>query len=295
VISALLNEAGFEYIHEKTEHRDHAMMLAEKYIKDGFRKIIVVGGDGTMNEVINGIFRQDKCPTTEITVGMIMVGTGNDWGRMYYLKEKYKKAVKIIKKQRLFIQDAGVVKYYDGPAQKERYFINIAGLGYDAFVAMLTNQVKDKGGGGPLAYLVNLLKGLFQYHHNYLEIEVEGERVYKGRVFSMSVGICKYNGGGMMQLPFAVPDDGLFDVTIFKDVTKMTVIRHIKKLYAGTFTELPFVQIHRGKTISIISTTRDQAYLETDGESLGHSPFSFEVVPKSIKIITGKKWISEQV
>ena len=292
VISALLTGAGLDYVHEFTERREHAMMLAEKYINDGFRKIIVVGGDGTMNEVINGIFRQDKCPTTEVTIGMIMVGTGNDWGRMYRLKEKYKKAVKIIKKQRLFIQDTGVVKYFDGTTEKERYFINIGGLGYDALVAMLTNRVKEKGGGGPLIYLVNLIKGLFQYHHNYLEVEVDGESVYKGRVFSMSVGICKYNGGGMMQLPFAVPDDGLLDVTIFKNVTKMTVIRHLKKLYAGTFTELPFVQTHQGKSISIVSTTQDQAYLETDGESLGHSPFTFGIIPKSIKIITGKKWSS---
>jgi len=93
-------------------------------------------------------------------------------------------------------------------------------------------------------------------------------------------------------LPFAVPDDGLLDVTIFKKVTKMTVIRHIKKLYSGSFTHLPFIQTHQGKTVSIISTTQDESFLETDGESLGHSPFKIEIIPKSIKVITGKKWNS---
>jgi YegS/Rv2252/BmrU family lipid kinase len=290
VISALLTEAGFDYIHEFTTHRNHAVTLAESYIRQGFQKIIVVGGDGTMNEVVNGIFRQNRFETTDIMVGMIMVGTGNDWGRMYHLKEKYIKAVKTIKKQRLFIQDAGLVTYHEASGEISRYFINSAGMGYDALVVQMTNRTKDQGGGGPMTYLVNLLKGLFRYHHSYLDIQVDGTSVYKGRVFSMSVGICKYSGGGMMQLPFAVPDDGLLDVTIFKKVTKMTVIRHIKKLYSGKISHLPFVQTHQGKTVSILSTTQDQSFLETDGESLGCSPFTFGIIPKSVKIIAGKKW-----
>jgi diacylglycerol kinase (ATP) len=288
-ISALLTGAGFEFVPEFTAHRDHAVSLTENYVKNGFKQIIVVGGDGTLNEVVNGIFRQDRYDPKEITVGMIMVGTGNDWGRMYNIKENYKKAVKIIKRQRLFYQDAGLVSYYNGTEKSERYFVNIAGMGYDALVVKMTNLTKEKGGGGPLTYLLNLLKGLFRYHHAFLDIEVDGQSVYKGRVFSISVGICKFNGGGMMQLPFAVPDDGLFDVTIFKDVTKMTVIKHIKKLYSGKFTHLPFVQTHQGRTVSIIST-RDKSYLETDGESLGHTPFTFTLIPKSVKVITGKKW-----
>jgi diacylglycerol kinase (ATP) len=82
-------------------------------------------------------------------------------------------------------------------------------------------------------------------------------------------------------------------VTLFKNVTKMTVIRHIKKLFSGKFTHLPFVQTHHGKSVSIISSTQDQSYLETDGESLGHTPFTIEIIPKSLKIITGKKWQEE--
>jgi diacylglycerol kinase (ATP) len=289
-ISTLLTEAGFEFVHEFTAHRDHARIITEKYVKEGFKKIIVVGGDGTLNEVVNGIFSQDKVETTDIVVGMIMVGTGNDWGRMFNLKENYKKAIKILKKERIFIQDAGLVSYHDGKEEKKRYFVNIAGMGYDALVVRLTNSAKDRGKGGPMSYLVNLVKGLFRYHHTLLDIRVDDRSIYNGRVFSMSVGICKYNGGGMMQLPFAIPDDGLFDVTVFKNVTKMTVLRHIKKLYSGTFTDLPFVQTHQGKSVSVISMSRDESYLETDGESLGHTPFIFEIIPKSVKIITGKKW-----
>ena len=290
VISSLLTEAGFEYISLFTAHRGHAMDMTERHIMAGFKKILVVGGDGTLNEVVNGIFRQSRFETTDITVGMIMVGTGNDWGRMYNLREKYKKAVKTIKKNRLFIQDACLVTYYNGEKEEQRYLVNMAGLGYDAMVAYMTNRVKDEGGGGTMTYLVNLLKGLFRYHHAYLDIAVDGQTVYNGKVFSMNVGICKFNGGGMMQLPFAIPDDGLLDVTIYKNVTKMKVIRNIKRLYSGHITGLPFVQVHTGTTVTVASTVKSQSNLETDGESLGHTPFRFEIVPRCIRVITGKNW-----
>jgi YegS/Rv2252/BmrU family lipid kinase len=289
-ISRLLTEAGFEFSAFFTARQGHAMELAEQEIMAGFKKIIVVGGDGTLNEVVNGIFRQTRFATHEIIIGMIMVGTGNDWGRMYNIREKYKKAVKTIRKNRLFLQDACKVTYQHEHRVSTRYLVNMAGMGYDALVAHMTNRVKAKGGGGTFSYLFNLLKGLFRYNHAYLEIAVDGESVYNGKVFSMNVGICKFNGGGMMQLPHAIPDDGLLDITIFKNVTKLRVIRNIKKLYSGTFTQLPFVQVHRGQIVSVVSTVRAQTFLEMDGESMGQTPFHFEVVPKAVCVITGKNW-----
>ena len=292
-ISRLLSEAGFMFHALFTEHRDHAIHMAEEFITKGYRNIIVVGGDGTMNEVVNGIFRQKVCPTTDIKLGMIMVGTGNDWGRMYNIMEKYEEAVKILKKERLFIQDAALVTYHHGTEKKRRYFMNMAGMGYDALVAQMTNRLKEKGGGGPLAYLYNLFKGLFKYHHTLMEVIIDGKVAYKGNVFSMSIGICRYNGGGMMQLPNAVPDDGILDMTIMKNVKKMDVVKNIKKLYDGSFLDLHFIQVHTGKKISIHALPQHAAFLETDGESLGNSPFDFEVIPKSIQVITGKNWLEK--
>jgi len=285
VISGLLYDAGIDFVSEFTARRNHAMELTEQYIRRGFKRIIVVGGDGTMNEVVNGIFRQDRFDPRDILTGMIMVGTGNDWGKTHNLTEDYAGAVQTIKKSATFCQDTGVVMYYDSQGEHTRYFINSGGMGYDALVVQMTNQAKDMGRSGPLSYLVNLLKGLFRYNHNSLEIKVDDRVIYSGRVFSMSVGICKYSGGGMMQLPFAVPDDGLLDVTIFKNVTKTTVIRHLSKLYSGSFTHLPFVQTHQGKSVTVRSINKELSFLETDGESLGHSPFSFSIIPKSIMII----------
>ena len=289
-ISRLLTEAGFDFVASFTEKKEHALHLAMEHVMKGFRKIIVVGGDGTLNEVVNGIFRQSACPTSEVVIGMVLVGTGNDWARMYNIRGDYEKAVRALKKERKFTQDAARVVFHRGDVQEERYFVNIAGMGYDAVVAEMTNRTKAKGGGGPLIYLLNLLKGLISYRQVNMEMELDGNPAFRGRVFSMSAGICRFNGGGMMQLPNAIPDDGLLDVTVFYNATRMDVIRNLKKLYDGSFTHLPIVKTFTGRKLTISAEPSDAARLEVDGESMGHSPFSMEVIPRSITLITGKKW-----
>jgi YegS/Rv2252/BmrU family lipid kinase len=285
-ISQMLVEEGFEFTSRLTAHRGHATDLSREFIMKGLKKIIVVGGDGTMNEVVNGIFSQQKYSTTDIAIGMVMVGTGNDWGRTFGIPTKYSKAIRLIKTGKTFIQDAGMVNYFDGE-QHKRHFINMAGLGYDGLVAHKTNVMKEKGRGGTLAYLYNLLLGLFEYRQPSVEISIDGKKVFTGRVFSMSVGICKYNGGGMMQCPRAVPDDGILDITLIKFIHKYKALVHINKLYSGHFENLPFVKLFTGRTVTISKKQGNAMILETDGESLGQGPYHFEVVPASLKVIIG--------
>jgi len=270
-----------------TKHQGHAISLVKKAIEDGFKKFLVVGGDGTLNEAINGILSQDAIPSTEITIGMIPVGTGNDWGRMYQIPCDYQSAVELIKKEKTFVQDAGKVSYWDKEGQKLRYFVNMAGMGYDALVAKKTNIMKAKGGGGPFAYLINLFLGLIQYRFTFLELSIDGQEVFKGKVFSMNIGICKYNGGGMMQLPYAEPDNGVFDISLIKKTNKLKVITNINNLYDGSFVKMPEVETFKGKQISLLSKPKNTIFLEADGESLGYSPIEFEIIPKSIKLVRG--------
>lgn len=293
-IAKLLEDEGFDFEHVMTRERFHAIEITKEAIERGYKQIIVVGGDGTLNEVVNGIFQQKKFPTTGITIGMITVGTGNDWGRMYQVPFDYDKAVKTIRKGRKVIQDAGQVNYQVEGKKESRYFANMAGMGYDALVAQKTNAMKEKGKGGPMAYFYNLLTGLYQYKSTYLEIEVDGECVFENDIFSMSLGICKYNGGGMMQLPHAVPDDGIFDITVVEKISKFRVLRNIKNLYDGSFEHLKEVKMFRGKSVNIVSRPKNSIFLETDGESLGHSPLHFSILPKSICLIAGKKYFGEK-
>ena len=285
-IKNLLEEAGFQMQIVFTEHAGHAIKIVQNSIeKEGFTNIIVVGGDGTFNEVVNGFFKQKKQKTSDITLGMITVGTGNDWGRMYDLPAEYSEQVKIIQNGNTFVQDVGVVKYQSHQNRDNRYFVNVAGMGYDALVAHKTNQMKQSGKGGALVYLINLLQALFQYKATHLEIDADGKQIFSGKVFSMSIGICKFNGAGMMQLPTAIPDDGLFDVTVIKKTSKLTVIRNIKNLYDGSFIKMKEVETFRGRNFTIKSIPEHHLFLETDGESLGSSPLTFEVIPKAIKLI----------
>lgn len=284
-IDLQLKAEGFVYDSVLTGHRDHATHLSAEFIEKGYRKIIVVGGDGTMNEVVNGIYMQKAVSPTEVSLGMIPVGTGNDWCRTFGIPFDYSKAIQILKRGKTFLQDVGKISYFKKETQFIRYFINIAGMGYDALVAKKTNLMKEKGKGGPLTYLFFVFAGLFQYKFIEAIIDIDGQQVFKGEMFSMNVGICKYNGGGMMQVPFAIPDDGLLDVTLITKTSKFAVLRYSRKLYDGTLVNLPIVRTYRGKTIRIRSTGR--IYLEADGESLGHSPFVYEILPRSLKVIIG--------
>jgi len=130
-----------------------------------------------------------------------------------------------------------------------------------------------------------MLTSLFSFHAAESRITFGGQTI-ESSVFSMSIGICQYNGGGMKQAPNAIPDDGLFDLTIITKVTKFQVFKNIRKLFDGTFINLPQVSSYIANKIDIESTP--PLFLEVDGESLGHTPFQFEVEPLCIKVITGQ-------
>jgi len=286
-IAAQLNAAGIEFVNVFTEHRGHAVLLTRKYIENGYRNIIVVGGDGTLNEVVNGIFTQAHVPTDKVVLAMIPVGTGNDWCRMFNIPNDYKQAIKLITKRKIFIQDTGTIKYISSDGgEKIRYFINMAGMGFDALVAKKTNLQKDLGKSNPMSYVVNILSSLFLYTSTKVTILLDGEKITSD-IFSMSVGICQYNGGGMKQAPDALPDDGLFDLTLIKPIGKFKIVRNIIKLFDGSFTNLPEVSTFRSSKIIIHS--EPPMFMEADGESLGHTPFVFNIQPQSLYVVSGLK------
>lgn len=284
-IASLLGESGIPFEAVFTQRPNHATELAGQAVRKGWRRLIAVGGDGTLNEVVNGIFGQKTAATQEITLGMIPVGTGNDWGRTVGIPSDYAEAVNAIESGGTMLQDIGYIRYRDFTTRKTlgRYFINIAGMGYDATVVAKTNTLKERGRGNKFSYLISLFSCLMKYKKTAATIRVDQSEI-KARLFSMNVGICKYSGGGMMQVPGAVPDDGLFDLTIVKDIGKLKVIANVAKLYDGSFIRLPEVETIRGKRVRIES--EPAVPLEVDGELLGESPFEAEIIPRSLRIIT---------
>lgn len=285
-VHSLLKETGIDFDHVFTEYRGHAIELTKRAVQKGWRGIICMGGDGTKNEVIHGLFLQDYVPTSDITVAMIPAGIGNDWGKTIGIPYEYDKAIHAIKEGITFTQDTCLVEYYDGKEHQKRYYSNIAGMGYDALVTERANHMKERGYSGTLPYLLSLFICLIRYRSTKVKIKIDDIEI-EDHVFSLNVGTCKYSGGGMMFLPDAIPDDGLLYMTVIKDLGKVEVLKNVRYLYDGTFIKHPRIEAFRGEKITVYS--RPKAYIEADGESLGHSPFQFSIIPRSLKVIVKKQ------
>jgi YegS/Rv2252/BmrU family lipid kinase len=281
-ISGLLTKYGISYKNVFTDCPKHAMQLTRDCIQGGYRNFIVVGGDGTLNEVVNGVFSQNTCSSLEIVLAMITVGTGNDWGKMYGIPHSYEEAIRVIRNRKVRTQDVGIVEYLNGERQEIRYFLNIAGMGFDALVVQKTNKQKETGKNGRAIYLINLLKSLMIYKPAHIELTIDGQRISRD-FFTISVGIGRYSGGGMLQTPNAIPDDGMFDMTVIKKIGKGDIILSLKKLYDGSILRHNKIEGYKAREIRI--EANPMIYVEADGETLGNAPSCFRILPGSIGIV----------
>jgi len=289
-ISNDLRKLDLNFTENFTDCKGHAIILAKDAINAGFRKFICIGGDGTLNEIVNGAFEQKACGTNDLTLGLIPVGTGNDWGRMFGIPLNYEGASRIIKNGMTTPHDIGLVNFYNGKEKQQRYFINIAGLGFEAVVVKRTNYQKDKGKSGKAIYFYNLLMSLLSYTNTEAEVIADGI-TSNAKIFSLNVGNGRYCGGGMRQTPFASPLDGLLDVTVINGMGKIEIIRNLKILYNGKILEHPKVTGYKCRNLRV--TSDSVLYIEADGESLGHLPAEFSIIPSAINIVYGTNLFSD--
>jgi YegS/Rv2252/BmrU family lipid kinase len=283
-ICSLLDRYQIAYQHHFTQYPRHAIKLCRDCLEQGYRKFIVVGGDGLLNEVVNALFMQTVVDRKLVTLGMIPVGTGNDWARTLNIPFDYAAAINVIKTGKTLGHDIGRVFYHIEGREHSRYFINMCGMGFDAEVNNKVTADRERDHLGPLKYRYHILTTLMGYTPTMMTLVIDGKQITH-EVFSMALGIGQYNGGGMKQLPLAVPDDGVFDLTIIKKVSRLKVLRSLPKLYDGSFVQLPEVSTYTGKAIQIQS--QPICRIEADGETLGESPFRFEIIPQILNVIIG--------
>lgn len=286
ILSNQLNRCGVNFTCVFTEKKFHAVELTVKAINDGYRRIIAVGGDGTVNEVVNGLFIQKKVKTTDILLAVIPMGTGNDWLRMYGIPKTYNDSIKSIVEAYTIVQDVGLITYTETLIKHERYLANMAGIGFDAIANRYFNAMKDEGKKGSWLYILGSLKALFRYRSKHFTIKVDDKIVFDDDMFNASIGIGPYNGGGMLPNPKAVFDDGLFDITIVKKLNKIWLLSSVSKLYNGKIHSHPKVVSATGRYITVES--RPESPIEIDGEALGFSPFTFKIIPKAISVVVNK-------
>ncbi|MDE7451504.1 MAG: diacylglycerol kinase family lipid kinase [Alistipes sp.] len=290
-ISNYLREAHIVCEPVFTEHKFHATELTVTAVKEGYRRIIVVGGDGTLHEVVNGLFIQQEVRPDEVLLAVIAVGRGNDWGRTFGFSGRYSDAVQAIGAEQAFLQDVGVVSYEEAHFRQSRYFVNVAGAGFDAFVVRRLTHLEKKGRTSRWRQTWCTVRSFFGYKSTGIKVHVDGLRIYNGFLLSLAIGICKYNGGGFQQLPEAVTDDGMLDLSLIRPVHFWHLLFRLHYLFNGGIYRIRHVVKARGRRIRIESSP--EVSVEVDGEILGETPLEFSVVPKAIRVVVGTEFCRE--
>ncbi len=287
-ISKLLREAQIVCEPVFTEHKFHATELTVTAVKEGYRKIIVVGGDGTLHEVVNGLFIQQVVRPDEVLLAVVAVGTGNDWVRTFGISDRHDEAIRAIREEHSFLQDVGVVSYEEAHFRQSRYIANVAGVGFDAFVIRKLTHLQKKGRTSRWRYTWCMIRSFFRYKSTGIKVWVDDRLVYNNLLLSIALGICKYNGGGIQQLPEAVADDGMLDLTLIRPVHFWHILFRFRYLFNGGIYRIRHVLRERGSRIRIESSP--EVSVEADGEILGETPLEFSVVPKAIRIVVGAEF-----
>jgi len=277
-IMALLQSIGLHFEHDLTEAPGHARELAKSAVKKGYELVVSVGGDGTVNEVVNGL--HDAGNIADVMLGIIGTGTGSDYIRTIGIPRAYQEACQCLKNSRKLTVDVGVVEYISDNQMVKRLFVNFAGLGFDAEIVKTTTQ-KFKALSTTASYLTGLLTALLFYKNKEVSLILDGETV-KRKVCTILMSNGKYGGGGMLAAPDADLTDGLLDVLIIGDLSKPDLLWSLPRVYKGTHLTHPKVTMKRAREIEIRSV--EPLPLQADGELLGELPARFYVLPAALNI-----------
>ncbi len=278
-IMSLLKNIGLRFEHDLTEAPGHAIELAKSAAEKGYELVVSVGGDGTINEVVNGLY--DAGSMGDVMLGIIGTGTGGDYIRTIGVPRHHEEACQRLMNPKKLVVDLGIVEYVSNGLMVERLFVNLAGLGFDAEVVKATIQ-RFKALGGVPSYLVGLLTTFLFYRNRNVSIKLDGNEEDR-KICTIMMNNGKYGGGSMCVAPHADPTDGYFDVVIIDDLSKPDLLWSLPRIYKGTHLTHPKVSVKRAKEVYIQSERRMS--LQADGELLGETPARFRVLPAALNVI----------
>jgi len=276
-IQLLLDVRKINYSFAVTLYSRHEVELVQNAIQKGFRNIISVGGDGTLHHVVNGIMIQRYVKSSNITIGVIPLGTGNDWIKTYNIPNNIEKAIELIHYKKTILQDIGVANTENN---KVSYFNNVAGLGYDGYTV---NKLKKMKSFGAVAYLLSGLAGFLFYKKTIFKINFNSKSIETNCLMTM-VGVCKFSGGGMQFTKDVNTTDGLLDITIVKNLNIFDLISNIKKLYNGHIVHHKKVETYKTNLITVIPRA-SKTYIQADGELIGVGKVTFKIISKAINFV----------
>ena len=273
-IEAALRACDLEVQFALSEYAGHALPLIKQALDRGERNVLAIGGDGTMHEAVNAILEHPAA--AEVTLAPIPVGTGNDWCRSLQIPFDYTAIAARCARGRTAQVDVGEARLANDV--RPRFFANVAGAGFDAYVL---ERMRDRR-FGVLSYLVAVLRGLIGYRPQIMRVEQSGA-AHEGRMFVTFVCLGAYCGGGMHVAPGADLRDGAFDVVLIGDLGRGDVLASLRRLFDGTIAAHPKVRTLRTTRVSI--SAPQPLAVEADGELIGQTPVALSVLPGALRVI----------
>lgn len=268
----------FKYIF--TEKPKQATEIAREVLKEGFDLVIGVGGDGTLNEITNGFFKDatGEAVNKDASISIIPSGTGSDFVRYLKIPGDFKKSVQMIKNARSRPFDVGHISFRDENGGAIcRYFINVSDFGLGAEVVKTLSTI-PAGKRSAFSYYKGLLSTIKTYKSKPVRIQLDGGEQIEGRYLIGAIANGTIFGGGMKIAPDAKPDDGYFDVVLVKHMNRLETIYNSRLLYTGKIGRHPKVTIKRARNIKVFSLSQEPVNIEYDGE-IGHTtPVEYQIV-----------------
>lgn len=265
-----------------TGHRD-AGEIARREAEGGRHLIVALGGDGTISDVAHGILAAGAGDRTEL--GIVPRGTGGDFRRSLDLPTEVTAAARQIRDGRPRAIDVGLARYrgHDG-AEETRHFVNVASFGFSSAVATRANA-SSKRLGGRIAFLAATVRVLASYDNADVWLSIDGAPRLRRRVLMAAIGNGRFFGGGMKICPEAKLDDGALDFVTVGDLSRGEVLTKIGRLYQGTHVDLEEVLSARVARVVAEAVDADARIpLELDGETPGHLPAVFEILPGALHV-----------
>jgi YegS/Rv2252/BmrU family lipid kinase len=252
-----------------SEHPGH---LAHVAAEAGHPLLVVIGGDGTVNEVVNGV------AGTGAEIAVLPGGTGQDFGRSHGIPSRFEDAVRVALGGETRTIDLGRVEC---EGAEPRFFANVGSAGMSGAVARRANAM-TKVFGGRATFFYALTREFLAWQNTDVVVELDGGERREGALHDVIVANGRFHGGGMKLAPDARQDDGLFDVITIGDVTKLDYLTTAPKVYSGRYLMHPKVELLRSS--SAVVSAAEPLPLEVDGEPIGTTPARFEVVPAALRL-----------
>jgi diacylglycerol kinase (ATP) len=285
-IEKLLNQNNLSFDLVHTERVGHGIELTRQAVKDGWNAIIAAGGDGTVNEVINGLMLCKQEGLTVPPLGVLCVGRGNDFAGSMGIPADLEIGVGALLDDHRRTIDIG--KVTGGIYPEGRYFGNCVGIGFDAITTIEVHKLPRWGGF--LAFLAAVLKTVFLYNKAPLATTVYDENTLTQRSLLISIMNGRRLGGGFYMAPNSMPDDGLFDLCIAEQMSSFEVIKMIPHFTRGDQATQPAIKTGQAAHITITAVDGPLP-AQTDGEIIcvDGTHLEIEVLPGQLEIICAKQ------